>query len=343
MKNVVIVLLLLLVIGGAAGTLYFYKEYDSAQAEKSLLVQQNGELQVAIDAIGPITQVWTVNTQVLAGSVVKEEELVQQTIPVSSITESFVMNKADIVGKYYKVNISPGASITKDILMQEELSEITYERDMSFNYLPLGIKVGDYVDVRIVLPYGEEFIVLRHQRVQQLVEDQNTIKLILNEAQLALWTSALKDYALYKNRGVGLYVTKYIEPGITEEAVPFYPIRKEMEGAVLINPNIKVKSECINTKLREEIETMIASVLDIDAGYLSGGVTEEASNLNSSKQTYFEKDPTAPAQGGQGNSSDDDVIDLSPTDPNGNSSSVSDTQIQQSGGDNAYSEEDTIN
>lgn len=342
MKNVLIVLLLILVLGGVAGTFYFYKEYNNAQAEKNLLVQQNGELQVAIDAIGPITQVWTVNTQVLAGSVVKEEELIQQTIPVSSITESFIMDKTNIIGKYYKVNLSPGVSITKDVLMQEELSEITYERDMSFSYLPLGIKVGDYVDIRLVLPYGEEFIVLRHQRVQQLVEDQNTIKLVLNEAQLALWTSALKDYALYKTRGVGLYVTKYIEPGITDKAVPFYPVRKEMENAILINPNIKIKTECINTKLREEIDTMINNVSDFDAGYLSGGVTEEASNLNSSKQSYFEKDPTASAQGEQENSSDKDTINLNPIDPDGNSSSITDSQMQQTGGENNYLDEDSI-
>ena len=333
MKKVLIAILALITIAGGIGTVYFYIQYREAASEKEVLIQQNAVLQNSIDAIGPITQVWTVKVDVFAGKVINEDELIQQTIPVSSITDNYIMDKADLVGKYYKVDMHPGVSLTKDVIMEEVLDSIVYERDMTFDYLPLGLAVGDYVDIRIMLPYGEEFIIIEHERVMQIVENARTIKLLLNEAQLALWTSAMTDDALWGGKGLQLYVTKYVEPGITELAVPYYPVRKEMESVVTLNPNIKNKRECINTSLRDKIEQMLANVVDEDAGALSSGRNHEASGINGASTTYVpETSPNINSvdneTGDLNNSKDDFVIDienegndtinLDKTDPNGN-------------------------
>jgi len=314
MKKVIIVLLVLAVCGLGYGTFHYYREYNTATSEKSQLAMQNGELQLAIDAIGPITEVWTVNTEVSAGSAVREEELVKQTIPVSSVTEEYVMEKENIIGRYYKVDIAPGVSITKSLLMEDKMENITYERDMTFAYLPLGLKVGDYVDVRIVFPYGEEFIVFKHERVRQINKENNTIKLVLDEAGLMLWTSVLKDMALYNSKGMGVYLTKYIEPGITEEATAYYPVRKEMEGVVNLSPNISDKTRCVNSVLRVQMERMLTAVDIQHAGNLASGVTTEASNINNSAAEYNEESPTTNQSGttleDQVMDSYDDIINL---------------------------------
>lgn len=346
MKKVLVVLLILIIAGaGVGGTLYYRSQFNKAVAERNQLVQQTGELQVAIDAIGPITEVWTVKTHVLAGAIVKEEELVQQTIPVSSVTEQYVMDKSQIIGKYYKIDMHPGVAITKDTLMSEPMEEIMYERDMSFKYLPLGLKVGDYIDIRITYPYGQEFVVIQHERVQQLVESSKTIKLILNEAQLMLWMSAMKDYALTGGIGTSVYVTKYIEPGITQKATPYYPVRKEMEQSIMLSPNIKDKTACINSELRDMIDSIMASVQENHGSALYSGVESEASGINAATSDYEETNPT----GGQGESLQDkiqqgydDLINLEPSDINGNTGSISDSQREETKGDNVMTGEDPI-
>lgn len=344
-KNILIVLFLLLAVAGAAGTVYFYKKYGEVAATRDQLIQQNGELQVAIDAIGPITEVYTVTTDVHAGLEVHLEELVLQTIPVSSVTESYCLDPNEIVGKYWKIDMSPGVSITKDCLMSDPMENIMYERDITFTYLPLGIKVGDYIDVRMVLPYGQEFLILSHQRVRQLVEQTNTVKLVLTEAQNTVWNSALKDKALYGGKGLSIYATKYIEPGITDVARTYYPVRKEMESVVNLNPNIKDKSECINTKLREDIDYLLTQIDELEVSDLVNGVSTEASGINGSKSNYWEESPTY-----QGDSSFQDkvdqvydtIIDLEPEDTGGNTSSITDGQKDSAKGDNPFSGEDPI-
>lgn len=344
-KNILIVLFLLLAGAGAAGTLYFYRQYGEVAATRDQLIRQNGELQVAIDAIGPITEVYTVSTDVHAGMEVQLEELVMQTIPVSSVTDNYCLDANEIVGRYWKIDLSPGVSITKDCLMSDPMEDIMYERDITFSYLPLGIKVGDYIDVRMVLPYGQEFIILSHQRVRQLVEQTNTIKLVLTEAQNTVWNSALKDKALYGGKGLSIYVTKYIEPGITDVANTYYPVRKEMEAVVNLNPNIKDKSLCINSQLREDIDYLLTQIDELEVSDLVNGVATEASGINSSKSNYWEESPTYQGDVSlkeQMEQGYDTIINLNPEDINGNSSSVTDEQKGNAKGDNPYSGEDPI-
>ena len=73
MKKVLIAILALITIAGGIGTVYFYIQYREAASEKEVLIQQNAVLQNSIDAIGPITQVWTVKVDVFAGKVINEE------------------------------------------------------------------------------------------------------------------------------------------------------------------------------------------------------------------------------------------------------------------------------
>lgn len=340
MKNFLLVLFFLIAGAGVAASIYFYTQYNSITAERDQLVQQNGELQIAIDAIGPITEVYTVTTDVIAGAEVQEEQLTLQTIPVSSVTDAYCKSKTEILGKYWKINMSPGVSVTKDCLMEDAMENILYERDLSFTYLPLGIKVGDYVDIRVVLPYGEEFVVLSHQRVRQLVEQTNTIKLVLTEAENTLWNSALKDVALFGTKGLSVYVTKYIEPGITDHAITYYPVRAEMEVTVKLNPNIIDKNRCVNSKLRQEIDYLLTQVDEIDASNLVSGVAAEASSINNSKSNYYEESSTY--TGGetsfeqQVNEAYETLIDLDITDSNGNASSITGSQVENAGGENPY-------
>ena len=80
MKKFLIVLLVLLTIAGCAGTGYFYYQYTTSVKEKNTLVQQNGELQASIDAIGPMTTAYTVKANVFVGKEVKAEDFIEDVL-----------------------------------------------------------------------------------------------------------------------------------------------------------------------------------------------------------------------------------------------------------------------
>lgn len=366
MRKAGVVISILLVLAGIGGTSYFGYKYYKTIKERDVLVQQNGELQSAIDAIGPVSDVWTVKADVFPGKEIKADDLVKQTIPVSSINENYILNQEDLVGKYYKVGLKPGTSLTKDVVMEEEMPETVYERDMTFGFIPLGLKEGDYVDIRAVLPKGEEFIVVEHKRIEDVVTDTNTVKVILTESELARWTSSLKDKALYGNKGLGLYITKYVEPGLHDSTIPFYPVRKEMESVVTLNPNITNKKECINAGIRDEIEKMLANVTDDIAGNLASGVQEEANGITSSSDQYFEnlqnkqlgetdsstgnKNPSNVVNAGDPTIQSEydkleeigESVNLDPVDAQGNTSNVTETQQDNAAGEDLFTDEEVI-
>lgn len=345
LKNVVIVLAVLFAIAGGIGTFYFYSKCNDALAEKKVYTQQNSQLQASLDAIGTMTEVLTVRKNVEAGDFIQEDDLVVQSIPQSSVTESFILSKTDVVGKLWKIDITPGTSITSDLILEEPITQTSYERDLSFAYLPLGLRVGDYVDIQITLPYGEEYSVISHKRVQQMVAETNTIKVILNAEEMALWTSAMKDYALYNTKGLQLYLVKYVEPGISTAAIPSYPVRKEMEEVVASNVNIKDVTRCVNSVLRDEIEIRLGKVTDNDASALYTGTTVEASKIQQSSYDYVESQPTQGTTQGTLQDSVNQAYDyIMNTDPvediylpvQNEQTSITDTQVNAAEGNNPY-------
>lgn len=303
MKKFLVVLSVILAIAGIGGTGYFFYQYSKTKGEKEVLVQQNAQLQSNIDAIGPVTTAYTVAAEVKCGNVIQDSDFVEVTMPVSSITDNTILDKTSIVGMLYKIDITPGTTITSDMVMSNEFDETIYQQDMAFDYLPLGLKVGDYVDIRMTFPYGETFIVLTHKRIEQLVQETSVVKMYLTPAQQAIWTSALRDSALYKENGLSLYLTKYVEPGVQDSTVAYYPVRQEMEGVVTLNPNIKNKKECINDALRKQIDLMLNIVTEDDKSALTAGVQTEASAIKNSVTQYIEDTGNSSESNNAGNTS----------------------------------------
>lgn len=291
MKKVLIALLIILALGGCGvasyGCYHFYQEYTQIKGEKEVLVTQNAQLQSSIDAIGPITTAYTVAAEVYTGKAIQESDLTAITIPQSSlVTGETVLDLSDIVGKYWKVDVKPGTTVTKSVIMESDLVEPVYEQDMTFDMLPLGIEVGDYVDIKISLPYGQTFYVMAHKRIEELVIENYTVKMYMTATELEIWESAMVDYALYKSYGMKLWVSKYVEPGLQDEVKTYYPVRNEIADLVKISPNIQDYSVCVSDSVRKVFDAWVSNVTTEEGSKLMTGVTTEASKINSARSTF---------------------------------------------------------
>ncbi len=260
-KKILLILAFLIVIGlGGFGTYHFYTENKNQIQQNQALAQQNSQIQAQLDAIGDLVTVYEVATKVYSGKEIMETDLVPVSVPSSTCSTSSITDITNLVGKYYKVDIMPGTILSTDMLMEEkaETAKI-YSRELTFDALPVSTVVGDYIDIRMILPNGEEYVVLSHEQIKRLYD--TTITIHVSEEENAILNSVFADLGSY--RGFVLaYLTKYLEPGKDTDTVAFYPVQNDMENFILFNPNITDTTRCINTTLRDHIDEVLLLYTD---------------------------------------------------------------------------------
>lgn len=256
MKKIIIgVLVALLLISTTGGFIYFYLQNKKQIEMNAQLAQQNAQVQAQIEQIGALTEVYQVAAPKKSGYEIKEEDLIKVSVPVSSVQSNIINDVTQFKGKYYKININPGTNLTTDLLMESNTDIMRYKRDINLNYLPVGTKVNDYIDIRVLFPTGEEFMVIPHKQIKGIVN--KTISVEMSEEELQVWNAAMLDYAIAQRYGMVLYVTKYLEPGRDTDALPFYPVQHEAESLVMYNTNITDYTRCVNSNMRNHIDHII--------------------------------------------------------------------------------------
>jgi hypothetical protein len=290
-KKILIILLVLLLVGGSttASVILFIKN-TKLIADATEQAAQNVQLQQQIAAIGQLVDIWTINKAVKVGDQVQESDLTRETVPVTAVPEGAVQDTSEVIGKYYKLSFGAGIPLTKDLFMDDELKGPVYIRDVFLDSVPVGIMPNDYIDIRVVLPGGEEFVAFSHRRIESLY--QKAIKMKMTESDLWLWTSILVDRSLYKGYGLKIYATKYEDPGLPNEAKPYYPLRKEVIDIASISKNLSKKDidKIYNKDLRAAVYKKLAYWADEnneDTSKIVSGVTEEESRYDLA-QAYWE-------------------------------------------------------
>lgn len=255
-KKILIILLILAIAGaGGFGTYHFYKENQNQIMQNQTLMQQNASIQAQLTAIGDLTTVYEVATAGYSGKEIIETNLVPVSVPVSTLGSSSITDISQLVGKHYKVQVSPGTILTADMIMDEpDEGRKVYTRELTFDALPVSTVVGDYIDIMFITATGEQYTVLTHEQIKRIYN--TTITLFLSEEEEAIVDSLFGDLAAFPN-GCYAYLRKYIEPGKDTDAVAFYPVQERMVNFILFNPNIDDPTRCINETLRAHIDEVL--------------------------------------------------------------------------------------
>lgn len=250
-KNGVIAAASIIVIAGAtnAGQYFLWEKHKEELTldyeDQIYLMQQT------LDEIGPLTDVYTVLEKGEAGQSITQEDLALIQMPQSMVGDSYILDPETVVGKYYKVNISHGVPITSDLMMEEAMDDTTREYDIVADIWPVALKTGDYIDVEIIYPNGEKFVVLAKKRVDSIVGQ--TVKTTMNGTERYLYQGALVDYYLSIADGAQLRFTKYVEPGVQKAAQVYYSIPDNVVTVMNIDPNIVEKANSAVETARRSI------------------------------------------------------------------------------------------
>ena len=141
-----------------------------------------------------------------------------------------------------KISTKANTVITPSLITRSYELQTADVRQQEYNVviLPTDLMTGDYVDIRLMLPNGEDFIVVSKKRVT--IPQSNgeyladTIWVDLGEDEILSMSSAIVE--AYKIEGSKLYATKYTDAGTQEAATPTYIASREVTSLMDADPNI---------------------------------------------------------------------------------------------------------
>ena len=160
-----------------------------------------------------------------ANAVVREKEHIN--ILGTPLVAKIDMNKNTVLTLEM---LSLGSLLTDDVRKQEYNAVI----------LPVDLTTGDYIDIRVQLPTGQDFIVVSKKMVEIPVidgmESENVIWVNLSEDEILSMSCAIVE--AYRINGSKLYATRYTDPGMQEAATPTYPLSAETVTLIQSDPNV---------------------------------------------------------------------------------------------------------
>ncbi|WP_304942555.1 SAF domain-containing protein [Vallitalea guaymasensis] len=280
-KYLIVTIIVALLTNG--GQLYFWNHYiDKMKTDYESEIQI---LSSTLEDIGKLKYVYSVRTETKPGKEINLEDLVKVKVPESIINGSYAQEPEDLLGKYYKVSISPGTLITDDLLMKDEMDDTIRETDLIADTWSVGLEIGDYIDYEITYPYGEKYIVLSHIRVEAI--NEKTIKTYLTSVQRHIYNGALVDYFLQKENGATVNLVKYVEPGVQKPSEVSYSVPDNILSVITEDPNVIEKINTnLNTQKRDIIEKGINLVSEFDSSNLSSGRSKIVSDINGAGKEY---------------------------------------------------------
>lgn len=189
--------------------------------------------------INDLQEIIVSNTEILQGEQITEEMI--DTICIDGDSSEYITDLASTIGQYCVVNIRKGMPILKTNLYEEiDIRDDLRNHEITYIKLPTLLKKGDYIDIRISFPDGEDYIVVTKKQVEKVEyqedNNQSTMWIHLLENERLHLSSAIVEAAAYE--GAGIYAISYVLPEIQEEAVVNYPVNQNVYNLILNNPNI---------------------------------------------------------------------------------------------------------
>ena len=232
-----------------------------------------------------------------SGSYYIEEN--KRKTPVNINKEYLELNSVPLVAK---VTMKKNTLLTTELLSKSDniVQDDVRKQEYNMVVLPMDLVTGDYIDIRLMLPSGQDYIVISKKEVEipviDGVDSTDTIWINLSEDEILHMSCAIID--AYQIKGAKLYATKYTEAGMQEAATPTYPINASTSALLQNDPNIlekamnEIKNRYSNTNattLRNDyINSSINSQGEQAQSNLETNMQESMKNSQNSRKEYLE-------------------------------------------------------
>ncbi len=252
------------------------------------------------DRLANLIKVYALNTNVKSGDTLDASMLVQVETDKNAAPTDAIKGTALTENSIAKIDLSKGMILTASMVAESDNPTTSDLRIQEYNMLRLESQIAqdDYIDVRLRLPNGLDYIVVSKKRVEipQIngVDSENTIWIKLTEDETLAMSNAIVE--AYKLEGAVLYTAKYVEPGTQEKATPTYIPSAEVVNLVTQNPNVvqEAKTAMYNryqqfTSNRNNINSQLSAVDEDEAkSRVTSGTTTEVTTAQDQRKSYLD-------------------------------------------------------
>lgn len=239
------------------------REQLRSEYEMKLLEQQTTQQ-------GTLVRVIVASRAILAGSTLQPEDVKTLEVEAGQAAHS-IKELAQVVGKVSKIDLEPGVPLVASMLFDEQpLARDVRFQEFNVIQLPTNLQQGQFVDVRINFPTGEDFIVLSKKKVREL--SGTIVWYEMNEPEILMASSAIIDAYL---QGARLYALTYVDAGMQEAAIANYPSNPKVLDLMEKDPNILEEAKtALARQLRTTLDQNLSAMSDADKlKVMSGSVT----------------------------------------------------------------------
>lgn len=199
-----------------------------------------------------------------------------------------------------KVKMAKNTIITTELLAKgkNELADDVRKQEYNVFILPMDLATGDFIDIRLMLPNGQDYIVVAKKEVEVPYvnggDSVDTIWIKVSEDEILSISSAIVD--AFRMEGSKLYATKYTEAGMQEAATPTYVATDATRELMNSDPNIlsTAKTALISrynrigySEVRGRIDTTIQGTDDPEEN-LKNSMEESITKSQDERKSYLD-------------------------------------------------------
>lgn len=239
---------------------------------------------------------YVLQTDIESGVNITSDDVVTARISKNMLPNDYI-SAADLTETTIaKIDLKSGTVLTSSII--EDSGEKTTKdirlQEYNMLVLPTQLEVDDYIDIRWMLPNGQDYVVLSKKRVIDCNED--TIWIKMDEGEILSMSSAIVE--AYTVTGSKLYAIKYVEPGNQETAVPTYMPNNDVTSLILADSNIteeaekKLKqrySDAVKKTRQENIQSVLEHYSENSIDNIEAKLEEEIARQQEARQMYLDQ------------------------------------------------------
>lgn len=202
---------------------------------------------------------WILTRNVEAGETIEVNDIKQSMLPDYFTPSNVITDPEEIVGKVIKIKALANTAVTGEMVYAEgPLDRSTRNEETEYVRLPVKLAPKDTVDIRIVYPNGEDYIVVAKKKLSDFNQERQQAFFQDTESEALLLQAALVD--AYINNAE-LYMKTYVEPEMQEAPpvtyVPNLDVLKEIQNNPLIVKSAKWK---LQEDLRKSLEKRLSNL-----------------------------------------------------------------------------------
>ncbi|MFT4145758.1 MAG: SAF domain-containing protein [Mobilitalea sp.] len=205
--------------------------------------------------------IYIANQDIAAGEMITNQNVLIQTVYSQQPVNTFI-TEADI-GKVSIIPIMTGTQLLSGMLTDKSVTSDQREMEYDVIHLNSNIVSNDTVDIRIIYPNGESYVVVSKKVIKGVQTESTSCYFWLSEDELLNMSAAIVDAGLYQ--GSRLITAKYVEPSIQKASIVTYTPSLQVMSLIESNPDIiELYTQELSEEVRKSLENRLAANMKVD-------------------------------------------------------------------------------